>query len=226
MASLRTLTSELSALGALAISMPLRFVLPRERFDPAAPHPTPVVFVHGFLGDPTNFLVLRSFLSGRGIRNFASFSYPPRLDYQRLAGRLEQTIEAVCLAAGAPEVDVVGHSLGGLVARYLVELGDGRRVRRSRLAPRITRTGSRSGSSPSSGPTTRSCRPRLARAAGSSSWAAVTGRSSIIRRCCARWPASSAPEPRRRQLARRHRKSRPADKVSLSNFSARCVDLF
>ena len=67
MASLRTLTSELSALGALAISMPLRFVLPRERFDPAAPHPTPVVFVHGFLGDPTNFLVLRSFLSGRGM---------------------------------------------------------------------------------------------------------------------------------------------------------------
>ena len=130
MASLRTLTSELSALGALAISMPLRFVLPRERFDPAAPHPTPVVFVHGFLGDPTNFLVLRSFLSGRGIRNFASFSYPPRLDYQRLAGRLEQTIEVVCLAAGAPEVDVVGHRLGGLVARYLVELGDGRRVRR------------------------------------------------------------------------------------------------
>ena len=119
MASLRTLTSELSALGALAISMPLRFVLPRERFDPAAPHPTPVVFVHGFLGDPTNFLVLRSFLSGRGIRNFASFSYPPRLDYQRLAGRLEQTIEAVCLAAGAPEVDVVGHSLGGRIGGQL-----------------------------------------------------------------------------------------------------------
>src|SRR5438445_1959293 len=123
MASLRTLTSELSALGALAISMPLRFVLPRERFDPAAPHPTPVVFVHGFLGDPSNFLVLRRFLSRRGLRSFASFSYSPRLDYQRLAPRLGRMIERVCHEAGAPRVDVVGHSLGGLVARSLVELG-------------------------------------------------------------------------------------------------------
>src|SRR2546425_12973736 len=102
MASLRTLTSELSALGALAISMPLRLVLRSERFDPAAPHPTPVVFVHGFLGDPTNFLVLRRFLATRGVRNFASFSYPPRLDYQRLAPRLGEMIEALCLATGAP----------------------------------------------------------------------------------------------------------------------------
>ena len=58
----RTLGGELSALGTLALSLPLGRLLPRERLDPAAPHPTPVVLVHGFLGDPSNFLVLRSFL--------------------------------------------------------------------------------------------------------------------------------------------------------------------
>src|SRR5438128_11767816 len=61
----RTLGGELSALGTLALSMPLGRLLPRERFDPAAPHPTHVVFVHGFLGDPSNFLVLRSVLFRR-----------------------------------------------------------------------------------------------------------------------------------------------------------------
>src|SRR5712671_2285681 len=126
----RTLGGELSALGTLALSLPLGRLLPRERFDPAAPHPTPVVLVHGFLGDPSNFLVLRSFLSSYGVRSFASFSYPPRLDHQRLAPRLGQMIARVCRETGSPRVDVVGHSLGGLVARYLVELGDGSRVRR------------------------------------------------------------------------------------------------
>ncbi len=126
----RTLGGELSALGTLALSLPLGRLLPRERLDPAAPHPTPVVLVHGFLGDPSNFLVLRSFLSSYGVRSFASFSYPPRLDHQRLAPRLGQMIARVCRETGSPRVDVVGHSLGGLVARYLVELGDGSRIGR------------------------------------------------------------------------------------------------
>src|SRR5262245_35512129 len=78
----------------------------------------------------SNFLVLRSFLASRGVRNFASFSYPPRIDYQRLVPRLARRIEGVCRDTGAPRVDVVGHSLGGLVERHLVELGDGSRVRR------------------------------------------------------------------------------------------------
>jgi pimeloyl-ACP methyl ester carboxylesterase len=130
MISLQVVGTELSALGAAALSMPLRFVLRRDRFDPSALHPTPVVLVHGFLGDPTNFLLLRGYLAALGVRNFASFSYPPRLDYQRLACRLGRAIELVQAETGAPQVDVVGHSLGGLVARYLVETTDGGSVRR------------------------------------------------------------------------------------------------
>lgn len=128
--SLRTMHTELSALATAAFSVPLRVLLPRAEFDPEAPHPTPVVLVHGLLGDPTNFLSLRSALRARGIRNLASFSYPPRLDYQRLVPRLRQTIEAVSAATGSARVDLVGHSLGGLVARYLAETGECRAVRR------------------------------------------------------------------------------------------------
>lgn len=130
MMTMRTLSTEVSALGAAALSLPLRFVVPSQRFDPAAPYTTPVVLVHGFLGDPTNFLQLRGHLATRGIRNFASFTYPPRLDYQRLARHLGRAIDALCLATGAPEVDVIGHSLGGLIGRYLVEMDPEHRVRR------------------------------------------------------------------------------------------------
>jgi pimeloyl-ACP methyl ester carboxylesterase len=128
--TLRTLSTEVSALGAATLSLPLRFVVPSQRFDPGAPHATPIVLVHGLFGDPTNFLLLRAHFAARGIRNFASFSYPPRLDYQRLARHLGRAIETVCLATGAAEVDVVGHSLGGLVARYLLEMDPEHRIRR------------------------------------------------------------------------------------------------
>src|SRR2546425_5485674 len=128
--SLRMVGTEVSALGAAALSMPLRFVVERDRFDPSSPYPTPVVLVHGLFGDPTNFLLLRRYLAGHGMRNFAAFSYPPRFDYQRLAPRLGDLIDTICLATGAPEVDLVGHSLGGLIARYLVEMPRACRVRR------------------------------------------------------------------------------------------------
>ena len=130
MISLRMVGTEVSALGAAALSMPLRFVVDRDCYDPSSPFPTPVVMVHGLFGDPTNFLLFRRYLGARGMRNFAAFSYPPRFDYQRLAPRLGDLIDTICLATGAPEVDLIGHSLGGLIARYLVEMPRACRVRR------------------------------------------------------------------------------------------------
>lgn len=130
MVILRMVGTEVTALGAAALSMPLRLLLRHDRFDPGAPHQTPVVLAHGFCGDPTNFLVLRNYLAARGVGNIASFAYPPRFDYQRLAPRLARMIESVCRATGAPHVDVVGHSLGGLIARYLIDMSEGGLVRR------------------------------------------------------------------------------------------------
>src|SRR5262249_47029038 len=128
MAWWRAVAGELSALGTLAASMPLGLLV-RDGFDPTTPHPTPVVLVYGLGGAPANFLALRTSLASRGFRTSASFSYTPRIDSQRLVPRLARQIEEVCRNTGAPRVDVVGHSLGGLVARHLVELGDGSRVR-------------------------------------------------------------------------------------------------
>jgi pimeloyl-ACP methyl ester carboxylesterase len=125
--SWRTIGGEVAALGTAVLSMPLRWLVPDEHLDRSADDAPPVVFVHGFLGDPTNFIVLRRALGGR---RFASFRYSPRFDHQGLAGELAEFIEGVCRATGEPQVDVVAHSLGGAVARYLVETGGGRRVRR------------------------------------------------------------------------------------------------
>ena len=121
---------ELSALATAAASTPLGFLLRDGEFDPAARHPTPVVLVHGLLGNASNFLFLRRVLAARGIRNLSSFSYLPSVDVPRVADRLADTIQAVSDATGGTQVDVVGHSFGGLVARYMIEMEEGRLVRR------------------------------------------------------------------------------------------------
>jgi len=100
-----TLGGKLAALGTLAVSMPLGRVLARDHLEPAAPQTTPVVFVHGLLGDPSNFLLIRAFLSGLGIRSFASFSYAPRLDYQTLAPRLGEMLAEGVSVRGGPDYD-------------------------------------------------------------------------------------------------------------------------
>ena len=127
---LRTIRHELSELATVLTSTPLHAVLPDEELDSKAPKRTPVVLVHGLFGAPTNFAVLRRFLLTCGIGHFAAFRYRPRLHYPRLVVRLAEFIEDVCRTTGAPQVDVVGHSLGGLIARGVMASGHAARVRR------------------------------------------------------------------------------------------------
>ena len=52
------------------------------------------------------------------------------------ARRLDRYIEEICQRHGCEEVDVVGHSMGGIVARYYLTLGAGRE--RARITNLIT----------------------------------------------------------------------------------------
>ena len=120
---------ELAALAQVVCALPLRR-LGAHTLGDVDDHPVPVVLVHGILGDPTNFCMLRRHLGRNGIRRFSGFSYRPRLDYQRIAHDLAAHIEHVRKTTGAAQVDLIGHSLGGLVARYFVQTSGGRLVRR------------------------------------------------------------------------------------------------
>jgi len=126
----RVVGNELAAVGRTAWWLPSRLLERDRAFDPNVAHPTPVVFVHGFCGDHTNFRAIERRLGARGVANVAYFDYRPRLDWPRLATRLGHEIDALRAKTGARRVDVVGHSLGGLVARYLVEMRGDVPVRR------------------------------------------------------------------------------------------------
>jgi pimeloyl-ACP methyl ester carboxylesterase len=120
---------ELAAFAQMACAFPLRG-LGAHTLGNVDDHPVPVVLAHGILGDPTNFFVLRRHLARNGIRRFSSFAYRPRLDYQRISGDLAMHIGHVLTETDAGQVDVIGHSLGGLVGRYFVQTTGKHLVRR------------------------------------------------------------------------------------------------
>ncbi|WP_432074016.1 esterase/lipase family protein [Streptomyces wuyuanensis] len=105
---------------------------------PSSAHPRPVVLVHGTFGNSVdNWLALAPYLVKRG---YCVFS----LDYGQLpgvpffhglgpiaksAGQLDAYVDRVLAATGAGEVDLVGHSQGGMMPRhYLKFLGGADKV--------------------------------------------------------------------------------------------------
>jgi pimeloyl-ACP methyl ester carboxylesterase len=91
----------------------------------------PVVLLHGFIDNRSVFLLLRRSLLQHGRQQIESLNYSPlTCDIRIAAELLGRHIEEICERTGSSQVDVVGHSLGGLIARYYVQrLGGDLRVR-------------------------------------------------------------------------------------------------
>ncbi|MET4926845.1 alpha/beta fold hydrolase [Streptomyces sp. PSRA5] len=86
----------------------------------------PVLLLHGFVDNRSVFVLLRRSLARHGWRHLESLNFSPLTSDIRLAAEvLGRHIEEVCARTGHREVDIVGHSLGGLIARYYVQRLDG-----------------------------------------------------------------------------------------------------
>ncbi|MGW7044554.1 esterase/lipase family protein [Streptomyces avermitilis] len=91
----------------------------------------PVVLLHGFIDNRSVFVLLRRSLTQHGRQQIESLNYSPlTCDIRTAAELLGRHIEVICERTGHARVDIVGHSLGGLIARYYVQcLGGDIRVR-------------------------------------------------------------------------------------------------
>ncbi|MBM7169673.1 alpha/beta fold hydrolase [Streptomyces sp. G44] len=91
----------------------------------------PVLLVHGFIDNRSVFVLLRRALAQDGGRHVESLNYSPLTrDIRTAAELLGRHVEELCERTGHRRVDIVGHSLGGLIARYYAQrLGGDVRVR-------------------------------------------------------------------------------------------------
>lgn len=83
---------------------------------------TPILLVHGIVDNHSIFTVLEHALRRRGFQTLASFDYGwLTRDVVRAAEQLGEAIEKLAANTGYARVHVIGHSLGGLIARYYVQ---------------------------------------------------------------------------------------------------------
>jgi pimeloyl-ACP methyl ester carboxylesterase len=87
----------------------------------ADPGHLPVLLVHGYGGDKSDWFRLSEALADAGFGHVTTFEYDSlTLSIPAAARRLDRAVRRIVAETGAPGVHVIGHSLGGLVLRYAV----------------------------------------------------------------------------------------------------------
>jgi pimeloyl-ACP methyl ester carboxylesterase len=107
--------------------MPLFYVLGRRL---ARSRSVPVVAVHGYMQNRVDFVRVARACAREGLGPVYGFNYPWFGSIHANALRLARFVDAVRRETGAAQVDLVAHSLGGLVAMEYLHHDGGRRVRR------------------------------------------------------------------------------------------------
>jgi triacylglycerol lipase len=91
---------------------------------------TPILLVHGMIDNRAIFTVLTRRLRGHGFERVVTLNYSPVTnDIRAAAEGLSAQVEELVAKTGYERIHIVGHSLGGLIARYYVQcLGGDQRV--------------------------------------------------------------------------------------------------
>ena len=129
---LRLLAREFAS-TTLAFSVLLPFPQLAGGAEPASPRRgsgPPVLLLHGYICNRGIWRSMRQFLQSRGIAVWTMDLEPVYAGIDHYAAAIEARIETLLDAAGAPQLVVVAHSMGGLAMRaYLRRYGAARVAR-------------------------------------------------------------------------------------------------
>lgn len=92
---------------------------------PSAKGPRPIIVLHGYAMNRANFIALALRLRKAGLGPVFGFEYWTLGRVAAGARQLGWFVDEVLAATGAREVDLIGHSMGGVVARYYISIAGG-----------------------------------------------------------------------------------------------------
>ena len=119
---LKELTSTIVTAGVY----PFGFRDPGFAADPRfndSPVDTPVLLVHGYGANNSNWLFVKRYLHQAGFERVHALNYNPlTADIPALAEQCATRADQVRSHFGTDRIHVIGHSLGGIIARYAVQV--------------------------------------------------------------------------------------------------------
>lgn len=125
---LRIMTREFFLAALVQPFLPVFYVFGRRM---AGGDGHPIVLVHGYFQNRADFLGIVWSFRRRGLGPIFGFNYPWTASTEANVARLARFVEVVCRETGRDKVDLVAHSMGGLVClEYIAHQVHGARVRR------------------------------------------------------------------------------------------------
>jgi triacylglycerol lipase len=90
-------------------------------------NPRPILFVHGVVHNWSAFVTLKRGMSKLNWENLYTFNYGTiHNNVLQMVDALGEKVDQILIETGAKQIDLIGHSLGGIVARTFMTLGEGR----------------------------------------------------------------------------------------------------
>jgi len=86
---------------------------------------TPVILLHGLFHNRACWLWAKFRLRRRGLTSLHTINLPPWKDIESLTERLSRKVDELRHANGFDKVNLVGHSMGGIIARNYIQLRGG-----------------------------------------------------------------------------------------------------
>lgn len=82
---------------------------------------TPILMIHGLIDNRSIWTMMQRGLRSRGFNHLTTVNYSPMVsDIRVAAAHLGEEVERIVAETGYERIHIIGHSLGGLIARYYV----------------------------------------------------------------------------------------------------------
>lgn len=124
--AIREIGANLVALNLYPLGLTSRH-LPGEPHPKFAENPRPILMVHGVIHNRSAFVPMIREMKDANWKNVFTINYSTlHGSLTAMVEELAKRVEQICETTHSPQIDIVAHSLGGIVSRYYMCLGEGR----------------------------------------------------------------------------------------------------
>ncbi len=89
-------------------------------------HRLPILLIHGYQMNSNSWLMFIHFLKKLGCSSLYTFEYSPWKSIEEVSELLSEKVAQILQEENKTKLNIIAHSLGGLVSRYWIEKSDGK----------------------------------------------------------------------------------------------------